>query len=120
MSKIYHRPIRSKFPGMGPSICAFQVAGIWLKCATRVEISDYPFNSLMFSPVISFSFLPPQSSACHLPQDGVPPSGIPSSHPSSLKDTQSFTSSSEPTYSEKTPLIFRRSELSIFYSFMDV
>lgn len=97
-----------------PGICAFQVAGMWPECATRVEISEYPFNSLTFSPVTSFSFLPPQSSAHHLPQDGIPPSGIPSSHPSLPKDTWFFTSSSELTSSKKTPLIFSQSWTQCF------
>lgn len=96
---------------MAPRWLAFQVAGM---CNQSWDF----WISLQFPNFLTCNklLLPSTSitSVCHLPQNGALPSEIPSSHPSSLKDTQSFTSSSEPTSFKKTPLIFHRAQLCIF------
>lgn len=84
-----------------------------------LRIAAYPFCDLMLSPVTIF-FPPSQPPAGPLPQDGVPPAEIPSGGLSLPEGTLSFTSSLEPTSSEKTPMIFHRAEMSVFYSFIEV
>ena len=85
-----------------------------------LRIAEYPFCALMFSPVTIF-FPPSQPPASPLlPQDGVPPAEVPSGGLSLPKGTLSFTSSPDPTSSEKIPMIFHSAEMSVFYSFIEV